>query len=131
MIASNRTGLRPHTLWQLLLCVLTYIVTIALPFMARLAKMGVTPTKPLSYTATKFAFELNEVFAVLRAVLNRYLTAIRTNKFSSIKRSSCILGLVHSSDTIFAPSKVRIFAFKTHKISIDNAGILFRLSKIR
>ena len=99
--------------------------------MAWLEKMSVTPTKPLSYTATKFAFELNEIFAVLWTILNRYLAAIRADKFSSIKGSSCILSLVHSSNTILAPSKVRIFAFKTHKISVDNASILLRLSKIR
>lgn len=130
MVASNRTGLRSHALRQLLLRVLTYIITVALPLVAWLAKMSVTPAKPLSYTATKFAFELNEVFAVLRAILNRYLAAIRTNKFGSIKGSSCVLRLVHSSNTILAPSKVRIFAFEAHKISIYNAGVLFRFSKI-
>ena len=53
--------------------------------MARLAEMSVAPAKPLSDTATEFAFELDEVLTMFGTVLNRNIAAVRTNKLLCLK----------------------------------------------
>jgi hypothetical protein len=79
--------------------------------MAGLAKMSITPAKPLSNTTTKFTFELNEVFSMLRTILYRYFTAIWTDKLLSLKTSSSI-SFVHSCHTVFSASEIRSLALE-------------------
>ena len=82
---SDWTCPRTFAFWQLILRVFTYIVSTALPLMAWLAKVGVAPTEPLSNTATKFALELDEIFAVFGTILNWNITASWTNQLFRFK----------------------------------------------
>lgn len=129
MIASNWTSCT-RAFWQLLFGILTYIVSIALPFMARLTEMSITPAEPLSYTATKLAFELNEVFSMLWAIFNRNIATFGANKLLGLERSTCVLCLVHCCHTILSSSKVSPFTLEAHKVSIDNHWIVFRFTKV-
>lgn len=131
MVTSHRTCSWSSTLGQLIFGVLTHIIALALPFMARLTKMCISPTEPLSYTATKLAFKLNKIFSVLRTVFNRNITTFRTDKFFSFKWTSSILSLVHSSHAIFSSSKIWTFALKAHKVGVNNHRILFWFPKVR
>jgi hypothetical protein len=79
--------------------------------MAGLAKMSITPTKPLSNTTTKFTFELNEIFSMLRTILYRYFTAIWTDKLLSLKTSPSI-SFVHSCHTVFSASEISSLALE-------------------
>ena len=78
---SDWTCPRTLAFWQLILRVFTYIVSTALPLVAWLAEVGVAPTEPLSNTATEFALEFNEIFAVLGTILNWNVTTSWTNQF--------------------------------------------------
>jgi hypothetical protein len=41
-----------------------------LPFVARFAKMSISPTKPLSYRATEFALKLDIISTMLWTILD-------------------------------------------------------------
>jgi len=98
--------------------------------MARLAEMSVAPTKPLSYTTAKFAFEFNEIFSVLWTILNRNVTTIGTDEFFRLERPSSGIGFIHCCDTVFSSSEVGLFTLETEKVCIDNHRIFLRLTKI-
>jgi hypothetical protein len=85
--------------------------------MAWLAEMGVSPTKPLSRRTTEFTFELDKVFSMLGAVLNRNITTVRTYQLFGVKSLNVLLA-VHSLCTIFTPTEIWIFAFETLEIGI-------------
>jgi hypothetical protein len=83
---------------------------------AIIAKMRISPTKPNSYIATKLAFEVYELLAMLIAVFGLNRTTLRANKFFWIKL--LLFLLTHCLSTIFSTSKIRFFAFKTLKVGI-------------
>jgi hypothetical protein len=131
MIASDWALLWSLAFWKLIFRIFTHIVTTTLLFVTRLAEVSVAPTKPLSYTTTKFAFELNEIFTVFGTILNRNITTSWTNQLLWLKRTTTSISLVHGSYTIFPSSKVWLFALKAQKVCIDDHCILLRLTKIR
>ena len=92
--------------------------------------MSVSPTKPLSYTTAKFAFEFNEIFSVLWTILNRNVTAIGTDEFFRLERASSGIGFIHCCHTVFSSSEVGLFTLETEKVCIDNHRIFLRLTKI-
>ncbi len=130
MVPSHRTFTRPSTFRKLLNSVFTHIISLALPFVARLAKVCISPAKPLGNTTTKFTFELYKIFAVLRTILHWYLAASWTDQFFGFEVSTCILCLIHGRDAIFSSTKVRLLTLKAHEVSINNACILFGLAVI-
>ncbi len=130
MITSNRAGSCTCTFGQLIFCIFTYIISITLSFMARFTKMSISPAKPLSNTTTKFTFELNKIFTMFWAVLDWNITTIWAYQLFCFKRTSCILRLVHRCHTIFSASKVRTFAFETHKVGVNDHSVIFRLSEV-
>ena len=93
--------------------------------------MSVTPTEPLSYTATELAFKLDKVFPMLGTILNRNVAAVWTYELLSLKGASCVLSFVHGGYTVFAASKVRLFALEAHKVCVDDHRILLRLAIVR
>ena len=60
---------RPATLGQLAFRLPRHVVTVDLALVAGLAEVGVAPAEPLGEGAAELALELDEVGAVLRAVL--------------------------------------------------------------
>ena len=92
--------------------------------------MSISPAKPLSNTTTKFTFELNKIFTMFWAVLDWNITTIWAYQLFCFKRTSCILRLVHRCHTIFSASKVRTFAFETHKVGVNDHSVIFRLSEV-
>lgn len=130
MLSSDRTFTWALTLWQLIFCILWYIVTIALLFMTRFTKMSISPTKPLRYWATKFAFKFNKVVSMFWTVINRNITTSRANKLFWIKSLS-ILCIIHYLSTIFPTSKVRFLTLKAHEIGINSHCIFFWFVEIR
>lgn len=130
MLSSDWTFTRALTLGQLIFCVLWYIVTIALFFMTRLTKMSISPTKPLRYWATKFAFKFYKVVSMFWTIINRNVTTSRTNKLFGIKSLS-ILCIIHYFSTIFPTSKIRFLTFKAHEIGINSHRIFFWFVEIR
>ena len=131
VVPADRTGPSSLALWQLFFCVFAYVISAALLFVAGVAEMGVAPAEPLSYAATKFAFELDKVFTVLGTVLNRNVTTTGAYKFFRFERPTSCIGFVHGSHTIFSASKVWLLTLKAHKICIDDRCVLFGLTKIR
>jgi hypothetical protein len=83
---------------------------------ARVAKMSVSPTKPLCSTTTILAFELNEIFSVFWAVLNRNVTTARANQLFCFEPIDVLL--IHCFGTVLSSSKIRRFTFKTHEIGV-------------
>lgn len=130
MISSSRTFSWPLTFWQFLFWIFTYIISITLLFMTWLAKMCVSPTKPLSSWTTEFAFKLYEIFSMFWAILYWNLTAVRANKLLWFKWT-CILLIIHRLSTIFPSTEIWIFAFKALKICINCHCILTRFIMIR
>ena len=130
MISSYWTFSRTRTFWKLIFCILTHIISITLPFMTRLTKMSISPTEPLSSWATKFTFELNEIFSMLWTVFNWNLTAIRTDQFLFLI-ICCIRSFIHCICTILSSAKVRFFTFKTHKVGINSHRIFSWLFEVR
>jgi hypothetical protein len=47
--------------------------------MARVTKVSISPTKPLSNITAKLAFELSKVLPMFFTILNRNITTARTN----------------------------------------------------
>lgn len=129
MVSSYGAFSRTFTFWQFFFWIFTDIISVTLLLVARLAKMGVSPTKPLSCRATKFTFKLNEVFSMFWAVLYWDLATVGANEFFGFKWS-CILRLIHSLCTILPSSEISIFAFKTFEVSIYCHGIFIGLLKI-
>ena len=129
MITSDWASSWAWAFGQLIFCILTYIVSIALSFMARFAEVSIAPAKPLSNTTAKLTFKLNEIFSMFWAVLHWNITTFRANKLLCFKRSTSIL-FVHGCHTIFSSSEVRPFTFEAHEVSIDNHRIILRLSII-
>ena len=78
VVPADRTGSCSLALGQLFFCVFAYVIPAALLFVAGVAEMSVAPAKPLSYAATKFAFEFDKVLTVLGTVLNRNVATTRT-----------------------------------------------------
>ena len=132
MVPSHRTSTHPRTLRQLVFRVLAHIVSITLLLMTRLAEVSISPTKPLSNTATEFAFELNKVFSVFGTVLDWYVTATRTDELFSFERtSSSSILLIHGSDAIFSTSEVWLLTLETHEVGVNNHRIFFRFAEVR
>lgn len=130
MLPSDWTFTWALALWKLVFCIFWYIVTIALLLMTRLTKVGITPTKPLCYWATKFAFKFYKVVSMFWTIIDRNITASRTNKLFRII-SLNILCIIHDFGAIFPTSKIWFLAFKAHKICINSHRILFWFVKIR
>lgn len=130
MVPSNWTFSWTFTFRQLVLRILTHIIPIALTLMTRLTEMSITPAKPLSCRTTKFAFEFNEIFAMLRTILNWDITAIWADKFFWLKLA-LVLWFIHGLSAVFTATKIWIFAFKTHKVGINCHSIFIRLLIIR
>ena len=87
------------------------------------------PAEPLSNVTAVLAFELYKVLPMFGTVLDRYVTAIRTNKLFRVEVATCLC-FVHSGHTVFSAPKVRLLALETLEVRIDGHGILFRLSII-
>jgi hypothetical protein len=47
--------------------------------MARVTKVSISPTKPLSNITAKLAFELSKVLLMFVTILNKDITTTRTN----------------------------------------------------
>lgn len=131
VIASDWTPFSPQTFWQLLFSILAHVVTLALSLMARLAKMSISPTKPLGNTTAKFTFKFDKIFAMLRTIFNRDLTTSRADELFWLEISTCILCLIHGRYTIFPSSKIRLFTFETHEIGVYYACILLWFPEVR
>lgn len=131
MVSSYWTFACPRAFWQLLLGILTHVISLALTFMAWLTKMSISPTKPLCNTTTKFAFKFDKVFAMLRTIFDRDLTTSRAYELFRLEIPTCILCFIHGRYTIFPSSKIRLFTFETHEISIYYACILLWFAEIR
>ena len=129
MIASHRTLVWTQTLRQLVFRVLTHVVPLTLSLVARLAKVCVTPAKPLCSRTAKLTLELNKVFPVFGAIFNGHLTAIGADQLFGVV-GSLILSLIHGISTVFSASKVRLFAFEALEIGVDGHSILVRFSEI-
>lgn len=99
--------------------------------MTWLAKMCVSPAEPLSNTTAKLTLEFDEIFTMLGAILNWYFAAIWTNEFLRVKRASCVLSLVHGSNTVLSATEVRLFTLEAHEICVYNVSILFWLAEVR
>ena len=78
VVPADRAGPCSLALGKLFFCVFAYVIPAALLFVAGVAEMSVAPAKPLSYAATKFAFEFDKVLTVLGTVLNRNVATTRT-----------------------------------------------------
>ena len=130
MVSADRTGSWSFTFWQLFLGIFAHIVTTTLFLMTRFTKMSVSPTEPLSNTATKFAFKFDKVLTMFWTVLDWYVTTAWTNQLFGFKRSSCSVCFVHGSNTVFPSSEIRFFALEAHEVGVDNHRIFFRLSKV-
>ena len=91
--------------------------------------MGSSPTEPLCYTTTEFAFELDEVFSVFRAVLHGYFAAVGADQFFGVEVAAC-LGLVHGSHAILSPSEVGFFTLVALEVGIDGHGVLLWLAVV-
>ena len=131
MISSNWTFAFSCTFWQLLFRILPHIVSLTLFFMPWLAKICISPTKPLCDTTTKFTLKFNKIFTMLRTILYWYLTASRTYQFFGFERTTNILCFIHGSYTIFSSTKIRFFTFKAHKVSINDTCVFFWFPKVR
>lgn len=129
MVTTYGTLPWPLTFWQLLLRIFTNIISITLFLMTRLAKMCISPTKPLGGWTTIFTFKLNKVLSMFWTILNRYLAAIWANKFLRLK-CTCILWLIHCLSTVLSSTEIRIFTFKALKIGIYCHCIFVRFLEI-
>lgn len=81
--------------------------------MASLAKMRVTPTKPLGYGAAEFALVLDEVHSMCLAVLN---TSAHTNCCTLSTHQLLfleVLVVVLCCLAVFHSAKVRLITFET------------------
>ncbi len=85
MLAASWAFTYAQAFGKLVLSVFAYIVSVTLALVAGLAEMSVSPAEPLSNAAAKLAFELNEVFSMLRAIVYWYFAAIRANKLLGIE----------------------------------------------
>jgi hypothetical protein len=119
VIAAHRALSGSWALRQLCLGVFADVVSTALSFMAGVAEVSVAPTEPLRNAAAEFAFELDEVLAMFRAVLDWDVAATRTDQLLSLEGTSGIVSFVHSSHTVLPTSEVRLFALETHKVGVD------------
>ena len=123
MIPSCWALPRTLALRQLIFRILAHIVPVALPLVARLAEVGVSPAKPLGCWTAEFTFKLNKVFSMLGTIFYGYFATVRTNKLLRLERTS-ISGLIHRLCTVFTASKIRIFAFEALKVGINSHRIL-------
>lgn len=130
VVSPNGTHSWPSTLRKLIFCIFTHIVSITLSFIAWNTETCISPTKPISYAATKFAFELHKIFSMFGTILNRYIVAAWTNQFFWLETFYCSLIFIGGSHTVLPTSKVRIFALKTHKVCVYDHRILICLSVI-
>jgi hypothetical protein len=131
MISPNRTFAFSCAFWQLLFRIFTHIVSLALLFMARLAEVCISPTKPLCDTTTKFTLKFDKIFAMLRTILYWNIAASWTYKFFRLEISASILRLIHGRYTVFSSTKIRLFTFEAHKVSINDTCVFLWLLKVR
>lgn len=117
MIATYWTFIRSLAFWQFLFWIFANIVSVTLLFMARLTKVSISPTEPLSRWTTKLTFKLNKILTMFWAVFYGNLATVGANKLLCLKRA-CVLLVIHCVCTIFTTTKIGIFTFKTLKIRI-------------
>lgn len=129
MVSAYRAFSWPQTLRQLVFCIFAHVISVALSFVAWLAKMSIAPTEPLSHITTELAFELDVFLTMLRAVLDGYLAAIGTDELLCVEVSTCLL-LVHCSHAVLSASEVRFLAFVALKVCINSHSVLFRFAVI-
>lgn len=129
VVASDRALARPLALGQLVLRVLAHVVSIALPLVAGFAEVRVAPAEPLGDRTAVFALEFHKIVAVLGAVFNRHLTAVRTYQFGRIEPSG-IFRLVHGLSTVLSPSEVGVLALIAFEVGINSHGILVGLLEV-
>ncbi len=130
MTASNGALSWPCTFGQLIFGVFADIISIALLFVAALAKMSVAPAKPLGNGAAVPALELYEIFSVLWAVFYWHIAATWANQLFSFVAARSIMDFVDGSSAILLSSKIRLFALKAHEIGVNCHCIFIRLLKI-
>lgn len=131
VIASHRTCPRARTLGQLVLRILAHVIAITLPLMTRLTEMRVSPAEPLCNTTAKLTLEFDEIFAMLGTILYWYLAAIGANEFLWVKRTPCVLRLVHSSNAVFPATEVWLFTLETHEVGVYDICVLFWFAEVR
>jgi hypothetical protein len=130
VLAASRAFTLAEAFWQLVFGVFADVVAVALALVAGLAEVGVAPAEPLGDGAAELAFELDEVFSVLGAVVNGDLTAIGADELLGVERSSS-LRLVHGSHAIFPSSKIRFLAFEALEVCIYRRGVFFGFPEVR
>lgn len=98
--------------------------------MARLTKVCIPPTEPLSRRTTKLTLEFYKVISMLRTVFNRDITTLWTNKFLGIE-TLYILFAIHDFGAIFTTSEIGPLTLETQEICINGHGILVRFIIVR
>jgi hypothetical protein len=132
VISSNLTFTRPFALWKFIFRQFCYMLCIQLLFMARITKVSIPPTKPNCDRTTKLAFETYVLLSMFWAVC--YLCTRRDTLWAyqifRFKLNAFPI-LIHRLCTVFATSKVWLFAFPALKVSVERHSVLFLVFVVR
>ena len=101
-----------RALWQLRYFVSADVVAIALPLVARIAKVRVSPAEPLRNTAAEFALELDEIGAMFWARAfsesERLRRALSADEILRLE----VLSLILCCDAVLHAAEVGLAAFE-------------------